>query len=254
MPFQDYLTNAEQKGRSDQPLTKTEIDTLIEMLLEAQNQESERDAVGSAKIRAAVLRIIVALRPERWEVRSDAILALEKLGTLALTGIQAALTDHDWFVRATAANALGRIQDAQAVKGLINILSDEEWFVRERAAEALSKIGEPAVEPLIDALKDGDGLVRERAAEALSKIGEPAVEPLIDALKDGDGLVRERAAEILGKIGSMKSLIPLQEAFNDHELYVRARAVLAFELVNAKNAKSTDGPSIHKQRSSEFRI
>jgi HEAT repeat protein len=224
MPFQDYLTNAEQKGRSDQPLTKTEIDTLIEMLLEAQNQESERDAVGSAKIRAAVLRIIVALRPERWEVRSDAILALEKLGTLALTGIQAALTDHDWFVRATAANALGRIQDAQAVKGLINILSDEEWFVRERAAEALSKIG------------------------------EPAVEPLIDALKDGDGLVRERAAEILGKIGSMKSLIPLQEAFNDHELYVRARAVLAFELVNAKNAKSTDGPSIHKQRSSEFRI
>ena len=224
MPFQDYLTNAEQKGRSDQPLTKTEIDTLIEMLLEAQNQESERDAVGSAKIRAAVLRIIVALRPERWEVRSDAILALEKLGTLALTGIQAALTDHDWFVRATAANALGRIQDAQAVKGLINILSDEEWFVRERAAEALSKIG------------------------------EPAVEPLIDALKDGDGLVRERAAEILGKIGSMKSLIPLQEAFNDHELYVRARAVLAFELVNAKNAKSTDAPSIHKQRSSEFRI
>jgi len=224
MPFQDYLTNAEQQGRSDQPLTKTEIDTLIEMLLEAQNQESERDAVGSAKIRAAVLRIIVALRPERWEVRSDAILALEKLGTLALTGIQAALTDRDWFVRATAANALGRIQDAQAVKGLINILSDEEWFVRERAAEALSKIG------------------------------EPAVEPLIDALKDGDGLVRERAAEILGKIGSMKSLIPLQEAFNDHELYVRARAVLAFELVNAKNAKSTDGPSIHKQRSSEFRI
>jgi HEAT repeat protein len=208
MPSQDYPTNAEQQGRSGQPLTKIKIDTLIDTLLEAQNQESERDTAGSATIRTAVTRIIAALRRERWEVRSGAILALEKLGTPALTAIQAALTDHDWFVRATAANALGQIKDAKAVEGLINILSDEEWFVRERAAEALSKIG------------------------------EPAVEPLIDALKDGNSLVRERAAEILGKIGSIKSLIPLQEAFNDKELYVRARAVLAFELVKAKNAKS----------------
>jgi HEAT repeat protein len=208
MPFKDYFTNAEQQGRSDQSLTEIEIGTLIDTLLEAQNQESERDSRESAKIKAAVSRIIAALRRERWEVRSDAILALEKLGAPALTAIQAALTDNDWFVRATAANALGKIQDAKAVKGLINILSDEEWFVRERAAEALSKIG------------------------------EPAVEALIDALKDGNGLVRERAAEILGKIGSRKSLIPLQEAFNDNELYVRARAVLAFELVKAKNAKS----------------
>jgi HEAT repeat protein len=238
MPSQDYPTNAEQQGRSGQPLTKIEIDTLIDTLLEAQKEESERDTAGSDTIRAAVTRISAALRRERWEVRSGAISALEKLGTPALTAIQAALTDHDWFVRATAANALGQIKDAKAVEGLINILSDEEWFVRERAAEALSKIGEPAVEPLIDALKDGNGLVRERAAEALSKIGEPAVEPLIDALKDGNGLVRERAADILGKIGSTKSLIPLQEAFNDKELYVRARAVLAFELVKAKNAKS----------------
>jgi HEAT repeat protein len=208
MPSQDYPTNVERQGRSGQPLTKIEIDTLIDTLLEAQNQESERDTTGSATIRTAVTRISAALRRERWEVRSGVILALEKLGTPALTAIQAALTDHDWFVRATAANALGQIKDAKAVEGLINILSDEEWFVRERAAEALSKIG------------------------------EPAVEPLIDALKNGNGLVRERAAEILGKIGSIKSLIPLQEAFNDKELYVRARAVLAFELIKAKNAKS----------------
>ena len=209
MPFQDYLTNVERRSRSNQTPTKTEINTLIDALLEAQNQESETDVAESAKIGAAITRIIAALCRERWEVRSDAILALEKLGKPALTVIQAALTDHDWFVRATAANALGRIQDAKAVEGLISILSDEEWFVRERAAEALSKIG------------------------------EPAVEPLVCALKDGNGLVRERAAEILGKIGSKKSLIPLQEAFNDKELYVRARAVLAFERVRAKSAEST---------------
>ena len=117
-------------------------------------------------------------------------------------------------------------------------MSDKDWFVRERAAEALSKIGEPAIDPLIAALKDRNGLVRERAAEALSKIGEPAIDPLIAALKDRNGLVRERAAEVLGKVGDETSIKPLMEAFHDDELYVRAKAVLAFERVNRRIAAS----------------
>ncbi len=133
--------------------------------------------------------------------------------------------------RATAAKSLGKVKDPRFVKNLINILGDRDWFVRERAAEALSKIGEPAIEPLINALQDQNGLVRERAAEALSKIGEPAIEPLINALQDQNGLVRERAAWVLGEIGNEKSERPLLETFHDKELYVRARAVLAFEKV-----------------------
>jgi HEAT repeat protein len=132
--------------------------------------------------------------------------------------------------------ALGQIKDPRAVKSLIRVLSDKDWFVRERAAEALSKIGEPAIDPLIAALKDRNGLVRERAAEALSKIGEPAIDPLIAALKDRNGLVRERAAEVLGKVGDATSIKPLIEAFHDDELYVRAKAVLAFERVKRRIA------------------
>ena len=79
--------------------------------------------------------------------------------------------------------------------------------------------------------------MRERAAEALSKIGEPAVESLIVALKDRNGLVRERAAEVLGKIGNAKSVKPLLEAFHDEELYVRARAVLAYERVKTRSVE-----------------
>jgi HEAT repeat protein len=71
----------------------------------------------------------------------------------------------------------------------------------------------------------------------LSKIGEPAIEPLIDALKDRNGLVRERAAEVLGEIGNEKSVRPLLETFHDEELYVRARAVLAFEKVKTRSVK-----------------
>jgi HEAT repeat protein len=170
-------------------------------------------------------------------VRSSAVLALAKVGQPATQAFQAALQDEDWFVRATAAKSLGQVKDPQAIKNLVNVLGDREWFVRKRAAEALSKIGEPAIEPLIDALKDRNGLVRERAAEALSKIGEPAIEPLIDALKDRNGLVRERAAEVLGEIGNEKSVRPLLETFHDEELYVSARAVLAFEKVKTRSVK-----------------
>jgi HEAT repeat protein len=116
------------------------------------------------------------------------------------------MADQDWFVRATAVKALGQIKDPRAVKSLISVLNDKDWFVRERAAEALSKIG------------------------------EPAIDPLISALKDQNGLVRERAAEVLGKIGDATSVKPLMEAFHDDELYVRAKAVLAFERVRRRIA------------------
>jgi len=140
-------------------------------------------------------------------VRSSTILALARVGQPATQAFQAALRDQDWFVRAAAANSLGQVKDPRAVKSLINILNDKEWFVRERAAEALSKIG------------------------------EPAVESLIVALKDRNGLVRERAAEVLGKIGNAKSMRPLLEAFHDEELYVRARAVLAYERVKTRSVE-----------------
>jgi HEAT repeat protein len=60
---------------------------------------------------------------------------------------------------------------------------------------------------------------------------------LIVALKDRNGLVRERAAEVLGKIGNAKSVKPLLEAFHDEELYVRARAVLAYERVKTRSVE-----------------
>ncbi|MGA8070588.1 MAG: HEAT repeat domain-containing protein, partial [Halobacteriota archaeon] len=112
-------------------------------------------------------------------------MALEKIGQPATHVFQEAMTDRDWFVRATAVKALGQIKDPRAVKGLISVLNDKDWFVRERAAEALSKIGEPAIDPLISALKDQNGLVRERAAEVLGKIGDAtSIKPLVETFHD----------------------------------------------------------------------
>ncbi len=186
-----------------------EIEKLIVALSEAQSQKS-RTAAAKALCEIggiAITRLISTLNQARWEVRSSAVLTLAKAGQPATQAFQAALQDEDWFVRATAAKSLGQVKDPQAIKNLVNVLGDREWFVRKRAAEALSKIG------------------------------EPAIEPLIDALKDRNGLVRERAAEVLGEIGNEKSVRPLLETFHDEELYVRARAVLAFEKVKTRSVK-----------------
>jgi HEAT repeat protein len=190
------------------PIEK-DIEKLIVALSEDQSQKS-RIATAKAICEIgdiAITRLISSLSQARWEVRSRAVLALAKVGQPATQVFQAALQDEDWFVRAIAAKSLGQIKDPQTVKDLVNVLDDKEWFVRERAAEALSKIG------------------------------EPAIVPLIDALKDQNGLVRERAAEVLGEIGNETSVKPLLETFHDEELYVRARAVLAFEKVKTRNAR-----------------
>lgn len=198
-----YLETAKTKRQS--PVDQ-EIERLVGLLSEGQNPKTKiRAADELGKIgEPAVTALRLALAEETWEVRSNVILALEKIGAPATHVFQEAMTDQDWFVRATAAKALGQIKDVRAVNSLISVLNDKDWFVRERAAEALSKIG------------------------------EPAVGPLILALKDRNGLVRERAADVLGKIGDAKSMKPLMEAFQDNELYVRAKAILAFESVRRR--------------------
>jgi HEAT repeat protein len=220
MPFHDNFRNAEGDDATQQSSAEKEIEKLMATLSGAQNQKTKIAAAKAlCKIGGpAITRLISTLSQERWEVRSSAILALAKVGQPATQAFQAALEDQDWFVRAAAAKSLGQVKDPRAVKSLISILNDKEWFVRERAAEALSKIG------------------------------EPAVEPLIVALKDRNGLVRERAAEVLGKIGNAKSMKPLLEAFHDEELYVRARAVLAFERVKTRSPKSASPSGPRKQQ------
>jgi len=68
-----------------------------------------------------------------WAKRAEAKEAVEPL--------IARLADENWFVRKSAAEALGEIGDERAAGPLANRLTDEEQFVRQAAAEALGKMG-----------------------------------------------------------------------------------------------------------------
>ncbi|NES00714.1 MAG: GAF domain-containing protein, partial [Symploca sp. SIO1B1] len=133
-----------------------------------------------------------------------------------------ALQDKNFSVRASAAEALGKIGSEATIPELIRALQDKNFSVRASAAEALGKIGSEATIPeLIQALQDKNFSVRASAAEALGKIGSEATIPeLIQALQDEDYSVRDSAAEALGKIGSESSIPALIQALQDEKYSV----------------------------------
>jgi HEAT repeat protein len=223
--------------------------------------------VEKLKARRDIAGLVKALAYKKdWNVRKAAAGALAKIGDArAVESLIAALKDEAYYVRQTAAEALGKIGwkpekseagalyliargkwdqcvkiGAPAVEPLIAALKDGDLDVRLGATAALAKIGAPAVEPLIAALKDGDLDVRLGATAALAKIGAPAVEPLIAALKDGDWNVRQAAAGALGEIGA-PAVEPLIAALKDGDWWVRGAAAKALRKIGWKPDKSEAG-------------
>lgn len=176
-----------------------------------------------------------------------------------------------------AAELLGEIGGARAVKPLIAALRNSDSGVRKQAAEALGEIKDDrAVQPLVSALKDSDNEVREAAAESLItfnyhpatpeaqarllvtageydqavKLGTPAVAPLVAALKKALNdnniwtLAEAEATTIttaaaLGKIGDARAVAPLVTALNNNDADARQAAARALgEIGGARAVKS----------------
>ncbi|MHC5036871.1 MAG: HEAT repeat domain-containing protein [Planctomycetota bacterium] len=81
------------------------------------------------------------------------------------------LGDERAPTRCTAAYALGKIGDKQAVEHLSVALKDGYFSVRQHAAESLGIIGHRrAIGPLIEALRDDNLDFRKTVLNALTKI------------------------------------------------------------------------------------
>jgi HEAT repeat protein len=142
----------------------------------------------------------------------QAALALGQLGPAARAAVPAlgrALLHQYVYVRANAAEALGRIGGSEVVPLLVFAMRDPDAMVRYDAAESLGKLGAeaaPAVPDLIKILRGNDAHifpVRLAAAAALGAIGPAAAgatEALKRASRDKDDRLREAAAEALKKV------------------------------------------------------
>ena len=139
-----------------------------------------------------------------------AALSLASIGEPAVAALTEILSDNHWWVRAVAANVLGRIGTSAIASqpALRTAMNDHHWWVRRNAIEALGAIGDfspELISNLTQALGDEDYRVRRNAALTLAKCGESsdiAIEALAPMLEDENRYNRFYAAYVLQQIGT----------------------------------------------------
>lgn len=226
-----------------------------EMLGRLEDHDDREDIVGA---------LVDAATEGEDAVAAAAIDALNQHGQDALEALLVSLADidldadaADWvkakaFVRAlgaevpelrmAAANALGELDEADAVPELVDRFDDPDPRVRARAARACGVIEDPrATDPLTSLLGDPKAGVRREAAEALGRLGSrQALQALLSLYDDDDERVRRIAIEGCGHFSNDRPVDHLVEALGDPSGAVRRTAVFSLVqlLSNVPTGKS----------------
>jgi HEAT repeat protein len=167
-------------------------DALEQLLIEVANVDLDADAADWVKAKAFVR----ALEADVPELRMAAANALGELDQSdAVPKLTEAFGDPDPRVRARAARAAGQIADPRATDPLETLLSDPRAVVRREAADAMGNIGNrQALQALLALYQDDDERVRRIAVGAFGHFdNDRPVEHLIDALDDPSAAVRRTA-------------------------------------------------------------
>jgi len=183
--------------------------------------------LGELGDRRAVKPLIATLEDEYHSpLRHDGEAALEKLGDAAVEPLIVALKDDKYEVRSIAACVLGTLGDRRAVEPLILALKDKNQTVRRNAAKALGLLGEAqAVEPLVAVLRaevmaqrdyEGYGMVG-----MLRKLGDARTAEFLTAtFKAGDLGLHESVVRALERIGGTEA----EEALAEYRQATEANA------------------------------
>jgi len=181
-------------------------------------QEAARDA------------ITIALSDRDWRVRQSAAEAVAVVRALPGTGVRLVeIVKRDRLeVRIAAAKALPAVyQFPDGVTALIAASRDTEPRLRATAVEALSKVDDPRTVPAVmTALDDDQAAVREAAVSAMHAIGRPAVEPLLAHIRRTAPTRVTPHVEALAGIKDAAATDALVGALKDPKPEVRAAVLL----------------------------
>ena len=167
-------------------------DALKQLITSVAGVDLDDDAADWVKAKAFVR----ALEADVAELRMAAANALGELENLdAVPKLVDRFDDPDPRVRARAARACGLMADPRATDALEGLLADPKAGVRREAAEALGRIGNrQALSALLSLYDDPSERVRRIAVNGLGKFSnDRPVEYLVDALGDESGAVRRTA-------------------------------------------------------------
>jgi HEAT repeat protein len=167
------------------------------------------NSAGKEGTEAALDFLEKQLAHDDSEVRWNAVIVLaDTPGSRATELLIRALRDEQFIsIRYQAAVVLGTRGDRLAIAPLATALDDPEFRVREKAAEALGKIdGAEAVEALLDGFEDREPAVQRMIVRALIDIGPPAEDRLKRAQESAEPSLRRAAGEALGEIEATRRL------------------------------------------------
>jgi HEAT repeat protein len=179
---------------------------------------------------------VLGIMGESGGIRHDTTVIQESVQSM-IPMLVVLLKDQDGDVRSNAVYALGQIGESakSAVPDLIPLLQDQNRWVQMRASYALAQMGEAAKSALISRLKDPDEMIRVESAQVLGEMGErdtKTIPTLLLLLKSQRPEVRSAAISSLGIIlnfsdtsAMASSIMPsLIAMLDDPNAEVQARA------------------------------
>lgn len=168
----------EHEDRPAPPPPEIEADDLQSLLNSLDHRDwrvrqQAAQQLGEMADAAALDSLLAKLNDPDSDVRDAVIVALSKLGDVALHELTLHLKHQELHHREGAVRALGLLRDSRAVPALVEALQDASFWVRMPAALALGHIGDPAAIPALEAAtKDPEAVVRKAATEALKRMGK----------------------------------------------------------------------------------
>lgn len=165
-------------------------------------------------------------------IRASALQALARVDPATfLTALASLDADREWTVRVAMANALGTLPSAQSLPRLMVMLQDPDQKVIPAVLAALASSKATGVDRiLLDRLASPDLSVRAAAASALADLKiAVAVQPLADAYRRGASeesyTARAAALGALARLDPTAARPVLVEALKDRDWAVRMRAL-----------------------------
>ncbi|NIA11603.1 MAG: PilT/PilU family type 4a pilus ATPase, partial [Nitrospiraceae bacterium] len=181
--------------------------------------------------------------------RDRALDSLREFGADLIEPTLALLEHPDEDVRAVALTVASSFEDTRIVPAMIGRLHDHDWWLRLTAADALGHIGDPrAVQALTEALEDPE--IRWAAVEALGRIGDPRALPaLARLLKDPAPEIRIEVLLAMQRFEHPKIVTALRQvAATDPNRMVRTRALeIAEKLADRDNVVFADAEALRSQ-------
>lgn len=222
-------------GLFNDPSTFDDITTVLLDDPKIEVRQAAARALGNTQHPAALPYLMEALHDSFWWYEreyavGDLLLAIEKMGTMAVDSLIKALQDKEGTIRKFAAILLGKIGDARAMEPLGMSLYDMHHDVGKASAESLAKLGGNSLQILTEALRHPEMWIRIHAIIGLSQIKDSRVTPiLIQMLDDPEREVRRHVIQSLGELRDGRAVPVLQEIManrGDREFHALAKEAL----------------------------